>query len=295
MPSVHCVGVLAHPTRPQTAPIAEQIARSLEARGVEPRLYTVWQPADVEPHLAGCDVVVAIGGDGAMLRSARVCARFGIPVLGVNMGHLGFLTEVQSPDLWDGAMDDLLAERYWTEQRMMVNVQVWRSGVCVSADEALNEAVVGRGKMSRIVQLDTYIDGEWTTTYNADGLIVATATGSTAYALAAGGPILPPEMRSILLVPVAPHLSLDRPMVLPEGSSVKVFVSQGSQGDAALAIDGDHMVALRPGDHIDVKASQYVSRFIRMREKRYFYRSLLDRLEPRIPVPPAPERRQLDR
>ena len=294
MPSVHCVGVLAHPTRPQTAPIAEQIARSLEARGVETRLYTVWQPADVEPHLAGCDLVVAIGGDGAMLRSARVCARFGIPVLGVNMGHLGFLTEVQSPSLWADAMDDLLAERFWTEERMMVDVQVWRGGVCVSTDQALNEAVIGRGRTSRMVQLDTYIDNAWTTTYNADALIVATATGSTAYALAAGGPILPPEMRSILLVPVAPHLSLDRPMVLPEGSAVQVYISQESQGDAALAIDGDHLEELHVGDHVIVQASQYISRFIRMREKRYFYRSLLDRLEPRIAAPPTPERRQLD-
>jgi NAD+ kinase len=293
--SVHCVGVLAHPTRPQTAPIAEQIAASLEARGIETRLYTVWQPADVVGTLPECDVVEAIGGDGAMLRSARVCAPFGIPVLGINMGHLGFLTEVPGPDLWDAAMDDLLAERYWTEQRMMVDVDVWRSGVCIRQGEALNEAVIGRGNTSRIIQLDTYIDGEWTTTYNADALIVATATGSTAYALAAGGPILPPEMRSILLVPVAPHLSLDRPMVLPEGATVEVFVARGSQADATISVDGDQLAALQPGDHISVRASRHVSRFIRMREKRYFYRSLLDRLEPRMPVPPTPERRQLDR
>lgn len=295
MTSVHCVGVLAHPTRPQTAPIAEQIAASLEARGIETRLYTVWQPADVIPSLHECNVVVAIGGDGAMLRSARVCAPFGIPVLGLNMGHLGFLTEIDVPELWPAAIDDLLEGRYWTEQRMMIDVQVWRSGTCIRAGEALNEAVIGRGSTSRMVQLDTYIDGEWTTTYNADALIVSTATGSTAYALAAGGPILPPEMRSILLVPVAPHLSLDRPMVLPEGATVKVFVGQGSQADAALSVDGEPMAVLQPGDHVSVQASQHVSRFIRMREKRYFYRSLLDRLEPRMPVPPTPERRQLDR
>jgi NAD+ kinase len=228
-----------------------------------------------------------------MLRSARVCAQFGIPVLGINMGHLGFLTEVQGPDSWGVAMDALLAGQYWIEQRMMVDVKVWRSGVCVGTETALNEAVIGRGSMSRVVQLDTYIDGEWTTTYNADALIVATATGSTAYALAAGGPILPPEMRSILLVPVAPHLSLDRPMVLPEGATVSVAVAVGSQGDAALSIDGDLMANLHSGDYVTVQASQLSSRFIRMREKTYFYRSLLDRLEPRIPVPPTPERRQL--
>lgn len=295
MTSVHCVGVLAHPTRPKTAPIAEQIAVSLEARGLTTHLYTVWHPDDVTPHLHECDVVIAIGGDGAMLRSARVCAPFGIPVLGLNMGHLGFLTEVPGPEQWPAALDSLLDERYWIEQRMMIDVQVWRSGVCISTGEALNEAVIGRGGMSRVVRLDTYIDSEWTTTYNADALIVATATGSTAYALAAGGPILPPELRSILLVPVAPHLSLDRPIVLPEGATVEVIVAEGGHADVALAVDGEQMATLHPGDHVSVQASQHVSRFIRMREKRYFYRSLLDRLEPRMPVPPTPERRQLNR
>ncbi|MBE0689296.1 MAG: NAD(+)/NADH kinase, partial [Anaerolineae bacterium] len=126
-----------------------------------------------------------------------------------------------------------------------------------------------------------YIDGGWTTTYNADALIVATATGSTAYALASGGPILPPELHNILIVPVAPHLSLDRPIVLQEGSIVIVVVL--SETESALSADGVLVADLQQGDRIVIQASEQHARFVRMRERNYFYRSLLDRLEPRVP------------
>jgi NAD+ kinase len=135
-----------------------------------------------------------------------------------------------------------------------------------------------------IIRLDTYVDGDWTTTYNADALVIATATGSTAYALASGGPILPPELRNILIVPVAPHLSLDRPIVLPEGAMVEVVAPEDVRAEAIVAADGAKVGDLHPNDRVRVQASERVSRFVRLRERNYFYRSLLDRLEPRIPV-----------
>lgn len=290
MAPVNRVGVLAHPIRPQTAPIAEQIAYSLEKQGVETWLLTSWGPEDAVQQLPGTNMVIAIGGDGAMLRSARVCAPFAIPVLGVNMGHLGFLTEVQEPEAWDAAMRELLAGRYWVEQRMMIDVAVWRDNQLISHGEALNEAVIGRGNVTRLVRLQLMIDGEWATGYVADALIIATATGSTAYALAAGGPILPPELRNILVVPVAPHLSLDRPMVLPEGSTVEVIVSEQTHSDTVVAVDGELLLALAAGDRVCIQASEHISRFVRMREPTYFYRSLLDRLEPQVTLPATPVR-----
>lgn len=291
MTTVKRLGVLAHPWRPQTAPVAENITAALLARGLEVWSYADWDEDDVYKHIAQTDMVIAIGGDGAMLRAARVCAQAGVPVLGVNMGHLGFLTEVQDLKEWDGTVNALLSGDYWIEQRMMIRVTAWRDGVEMFAADALNDVVISRGAVMGIVRLDTYVDGDWATTYTADALIIATATGSTAYALASSGPILPPELRNILIVPVAPHLSLDRPIVLPEGATVEVVVSEETRTETVVAADGAALGDLRPHDRVRVQASERVSRFVRLRERNYFYRSLLDRLEPRIPT--APPRREV--
>jgi NAD+ kinase len=202
-----------------------------------------------------------------MLRAARACAPFSVPLLGVNMGRLGFLTEIQRPDDWDESLELILTDRCWIEQRMMIDVTASNQEGVIARSDALNDAVISRGAVTHTIQLDTYIDGYWTTSYNADALIIATATGSTAYALATGGPILPPELRNILVVPVAPHLSLDRPIVLPEGAMVEVVVTPDSQTDIILATDGIQMCALCSGDRIHVKASDHVSQFVRLREK----------------------------
>lgn len=279
-------GVLAHPKRPQTVPVAEHIAETLRARGVDVWQFSHWTDADIQPHLDGTDMVIAIGGDGAMLRAGRATAcdaararEHGIPVLGVNMGQLGFLTEI-APDEWENTLDPLLNGSYWVEQRMLLRVQALRNEQTLFSGDALNDVVISRGSAMRMIRLETHIDGGWTTTYNADALIIASATGSTAYALASGGPILPPELRNLLIVPVAPHLSLDRPIVLPEGANVDVIVPEGD-GDVLVAADGEGLGELEPGDRARVQASDRVACFVRLREKTYFYRSLLDRLEPR--------------
>jgi NAD+ kinase len=275
------IGVFAHPLRPQSAPLAERIAAALRVRSIDVSLHIRWDDASVSDLIAGFDAMVAIGGDGAMLRAARAGAAAGVPVLGVNMGRLGFLTEVRDPDEWEPALDQLLEGNYWIEQRMMLHAAVERGGEMLRTAEALNDIVISRSNTLRMIQLEAYIDGGWTTTYNADALIVATATGSTAYALAAGGPILPPELRNILIAPVAPHLSLDRPIVLQEGATVSIKVLMGME--TALAADGAAVTDLLPGDRVTVRASERLARFIRLRDRNYFYRSLLDRLEPRLP------------
>lgn len=279
------IGVLAHPTRPQSYPLAERIAAGLRARGLDVWTFTRWTEADVSGQIAGTDGVIAIGGDGAMLRAARVCAPESVPVLGINMGHLGFLTEIRDPDSWERRIDPVLNGRFWIEQRMMIQVQTQADGQSIPLYHALNDVVISRGVHTHVAQFDAYIDGGWTTRYHADGLIIATATGSTAYALACGGPILPPETRNILIVPVAPHLSLDRPIVLPEGARVEVVVSPDQGENAVLTADGTFLSELHSGVRVHVQASPHVSRFIRLRERNYFYRSLLDRLEPRVSVP----------
>ncbi len=287
------IGVLAHPQKPQTAPVAHNIADSLESRGLDVWVYTRWEEDDVIAQVRTADMVVAIGGDGAMLRAARVCASFAVPVLGVNMGQLGFLTEIRSPDNWDNNLNLLLRGDYWVESRMMIHASVLRTGTEIAEGDALNEVVINQGVIVKTIRLQTYIDGEWATTYNADGLVIATATGSTAYGLALGGPILPPELRNILLVPKAPHLSLNVPIVLSEGATVEVIPSSDTPVEMALLVDGTVLCDVLPDDRIRVQASEHVSRFVRLRERNYFYRSLLDRLEPRIPVRSEPERKQI--
>jgi NAD+ kinase len=242
-----------------------------------------WDAASIAAPVGESDLIVAIGGDGAMLRAARVCARAGVPVLGINAGHLGFLTET-SPLEWETALDNLLAGRYWIEERTMISAEAWRGEDRLCLEDALNDVVVGRGLAAKAILLEMYIDGGWATDYNADGLIIATATGSTAYALAVGGPILPPTLGNILVVPVAPHLSLDRPLVLDEGATVEIVVSDLLTSDAVLTVDGETLAELRSGDEIVVSSSGSMSRFVRLRDHNYFYRSLLDRMEPRLPA-----------
>lgn len=287
------VGVLAHPLRPQTFPVAAQIAEYLEAQNIDTWIYTRWEESDVTERIQGCDLVVAIGGDGAMLRAARVCAPKQVPVLGINMGQLGFLTEIPGPDAWEVPLARVLDGGGWIEERMMVQAAHTRGPYTLATGDALNDIVISRGIVPRTIRLETYIDNDWATTYNADALVIATATGSTAYALACGGPILPPELRNILIVPVAPHLSMERPIVLSQGSTVQVVAAEDNSSEMVLTVDGIDMGEVEPGDTIRVQASQHISRFVRLRERHYFYRSLLDRLEPRVQVRHQPDHRKL--
>jgi NAD+ kinase len=275
------IGVLAHPRRPATAPIAAQLAEKLQGHAIKTWVRTAWNEEDVDDLIKGTDLVVAIGGDGAMLRAARVCAVESVPVLGINMGRLGFLTE-WGRDEWAANLSDLLEGRYWIEERVMIRAEMRRGGRKLVDENALNEITISRGTVSPPILLDTYIDDEWTTTYNADGLIISTPTGSTAYALAVGGPILPPESRNILIVPIAPYLSMNRTIVLPEHSEVEVRLRMREAAEAVLVVDGQFRSGIHEEDCIHIRMSDDKSRFVRMRPRNYFYRSLLDRLEPNM-------------
>lgn len=228
--------------------------------------------------LSEVDLLITLGGDGSILQAARLTATHRVLMLGINLGRVGFLTEAET-DGWKGALSDALGGDYWIERRMMLRVTWWREGELMGEAEALNDAFVGRGARGRAVHLRVHVDGGELASYVADGLIVATPTGSTAYALAAGGPILPPELRNILLVPVAPHLSMERPVVLAEGVTVRLTVA--GRRPAVLTVDGQTAAELRNQDVVSVEASPHVARFARVRERTYFYRSLVKRLVPR--------------
>jgi NAD+ kinase len=196
------------------------------------------------------------------------------------MGRLGFLAEVE-PTEWEDVWPRVLGKDYWIEERMMLYAEYQR-GRESQGYEALNDVVISRGSLARIVRLETHIDGSYLTTYAADGLIVSTATGSTAYAFAAGGPVLPPQLKNILLLPIAPHLSLDRAIVLAQGAVVKILVHTDHQ--AILTVDGQFEYELEDGDVVTVQASRHSSRFVRMQDRTYFYRTLMERLRWALPA-----------
>lgn len=274
------IGLLYHPKLPATQPVAEEMARQAEELGLAAWIGSTWDEPAAKAEIATLDLLVPLGGDGSILRAARMGAQRGVPVLGVKMGRLGFLTELE-PGQWPTALPRLLAGDYWIEERMMLYAKYHRGQECRGQYEALNDVVVSRGSLARIVRLETHIDGSYLTTYAADGLIVSTATGSTAYALAVGGPILPPQLKNILLLPIAPHLSMDRAIVLAQGAVVKVLVHTDHQ--AILTVDGQFEYELRNGDWVTVQASPHVGRFVRFQDRAYFYRTLMERL--RWPLP----------
>lgn len=271
------IGILHHPKLPQSQPLAQEIADWLARHGTASWLGSAWNEALVEAEIRNLDLLVTLGGDGTILRAARMGARHGVPILGLNLGRLGFLAEIQ-PEGWHAQMNQMLDGDYWIEERMMLRAEFLQNGEPRRAFEALNDVVVSRGSLARMVRLTAYVDGGCLSSYAADGLIVATATGSTAYALAVGGPILPPELHNILVIPIAPHLSLDRAVVLAEGSTISIEVS--TDHSAMLTIDGQFEVELQDEDTVVVKASPFRACFVRMQEPTYFYRTLMARLQP---------------
>lgn len=272
VPKFERIAVASHPKIPEAIQTAEKIASYLQQNA----LYAasgLLDDQDMRNRIISreFDLLIALGGDGTMLRAGHLCAPLGIPILGINLGHFGFLIEVRGKQ-WREVFPNLISGDYWIENRMMLSAEQYRGELCLGNWDVLNEVVVSRGHIVRPVRLDASVDGRFLSTYVADGLIAATPTGSTAYALAVGGPILPPELRNILLVPVAPHLSIDRAIVLAEGASVSITVH--TDHDAVLSVDGQPPISLIDGDRVESRACTHTAQFVRFQDPGYFYRNL---------------------
>ena len=278
--AVNVVGILTNPHYPKTLTLAQQIKDALQARGIRGVGITKQETLLAEQPL---DALITLGGDGTMLRAAHLVAEHGTPILGIHMGRLGFLAEVPAAE-WEQSLDRIATQQFWLEERSMLCCRLRREGEKSGPWDALNEVVIGRGGISHVVHLATYVDGGYFTTYVADGLIVATATGSTAYALSAGGPILPPELHNMLLVPICPHLSLERTVVLAKGATVTICVKSAAQG--VVVVDGTEQTKLQVGDEIELTTSPHVTRFVRLYDRREVYETLSERLKPRKVVKP---------
>jgi NAD+ kinase len=270
--SIKRIAIFGHQKLPDIEKESVAIAEFLNEKGIETQHGYLYDETIYRKVKQGeFDLLIALGGDGTMLRAGHLGGPSDVAVLGINLGRFGFLTEI-ARDQWKGFLERMLAGEYWLEKRMMLCAEQWRADALLGKWDVLNEVVVSRGQIIRPVHITARVDGRYLTTYVADALIAATPTGSTAYALAAGGPILAPELRNILLVPVAPHLSLDRAIVLAEGSSVSISTEVNHQ--AVFSVDGQVPVGLTDDDRVNVYASPYVVKFIRFQDPGYFYRNL---------------------
>lgn len=213
-------------------------------------------------------VGVTVGGDGTLLNTAREVASAGIPICGINLGRLGFLTEVELPDL-SKSLDKLISREYQIEERLMLDAMIIRQGRTIHISSALNDVVISKSGVSRMIKMNLYIDNELTANYRADGLIVATATGSTGYSLSAGGPIINPILKAIVLTPICSHTLHVRPLVISEEEVVKIEMI-ANQEDVVLTIDGQTVYSLIPNDTVLVKRSSFRAQFIRLNGRSYY-------------------------
>lgn len=273
------IGILFHPEKEASQAMALEVQSWLEALGLQTWLA---RGADHEPdgeviaqRLPGTSLLVILGGDGATLRAARVAAPLGVPLFSINMGRVGFLSEAQL-DNWQLRLKRVLDGDCWMERRLMLQARLQRQHECVAEFMSLNDVIVGRGAQARVLRLHLSVDGNSVTTYTADALIVATPTGSTAYALAAGGPLLPPQLLNFLVVPVAPHLSLDRAVILHEEAEVTIEVEMDHE--ATVAADGQNTTPLQDRDRVVVSKHADRTLFVRVGSPTYFYHRLMERL-----------------
>lgn len=279
------IGLIPHTGKPEALALTRQLIDVLTDRNVD--FFLEPEAGDLLGHRHNVrelsqwsDVTVAIvlGGDGALLRAARPLARLGVPLLGVNFGHFGFLTEVEARSA-DELVDHVLAAQYTIELRMMLRVRLFRDEACIVDGVALNDAVVSRGTMARVLHVGTRSDGEDVLNFTGDGVIVATPTGSTAYSLSAGGPIINPLLECIVLTPICPHALATRSVVLRSEERLDIEVA-ATHDDIMLTIDGQEGYPMRPGDRLQVTRAPWHTRLVRLRE-RSFYKVLRSRMSER--------------
>ncbi len=268
------IGIICKPGKPEPPEILREIIPYMEEKGFE--LYLEEDAArkvkrkgvgrEQIPELV--EAVIVLGGDGTMLSVARLVAHKDIPILGINLGGLGFITEVNRDEVKE-AIDKMLVEQCSVEERLMLKVHIHRLGEKITDYLVLNDIVINKGALARIIDLETFIDNQYVTTYKADGLIVSTPTGSTAYNLSAGGPIIHPALNSVVITPICPHTLTNRPLVLSDTSVVEIILQSESE-DVFLTLDGQVGYSFRKGDRVEIMRSEYKTKLLIPCEKNYF-------------------------
>jgi NAD+ kinase len=269
------IGIVYIVTSSAAVEMMETLHRALSEQGRRVWTCSSRSDDDLDGQLAGTDAVIVLGGDGTILSVARRCAEQHVPILGVNFGRVGFLTELEPGEV-DEKLPLYLEGNFWMDERSMLQAEVESHGTIHSL-MALNDIVLVRGAEPRVIRLKIWIDGHLYNSTVADGVIVSTATGSTAYNLSAGGPILHPQVRSKVLTPIAPHLVADRSLILEANASITMELQPRST-TAVLSADGQINVDVAVGNQVTVTSSALTTRFLRRRPPTWFYRILSAKL-----------------
>ncbi|MCA1818355.1 MAG: NAD(+)/NADH kinase [Acidobacteria bacterium] len=275
------VGVLVKPHHPEAARTICRLLAHLNARGVALVTTPREDRAEIERE-AGCplevleaerladsvDLIVVLGGDGTMISTARLLDNRHVPVLGVNYGRLGYLTEVRVEEMTD-ALDAVLAGDYRIDSRVMLAAELWRGEEKLLRNRVLNDAVVSKSALARIIEIETRLDGQLVNVFRADGLIVSTPTGSTAYNLSAGGPIIYPSMNAVVITPICPHTLSNRPLVVPDTAEIEVTLRTPRE-EVALTLDGQVGVRLEANDRVKIVKSRTTFNLVQPPARNYF-------------------------
>jgi NAD+ kinase len=264
------IGVLYHPLNGEARTMAGQLETFLAGRGVVVWSCSAWEGEQINAGINGTDLLVTIGGDGTILRAAQAAMAGETAIVGINMGKLGFMTELAADGVED-TLDRFLAGEGWLDERATLEARYGGNTYY-----ALNDVVVARGSAARTISIEVRINGERLTGYRADGVVVATATGSTGYALAAGGPILHPRASEFVLIPVVPHIDPGYPVVLPSDAVVGLVITTAQE--ATLSIDGYINLPLSGNDSVEVRLGSRKARFLRIHPEK-FYGTLEQRLK----------------
>lgn len=267
------IGIFVHSRSEAASRLAEEVTSFLLRHVDNVWVTSSWDDSATTGQVADTDLLICLGGDGTVLHAARTVIPHSVPILGVNMGRLGFLAEVRPQQLMD-RLPEVLDGACRIEERAMLQAQVPAWGVTA---HALNDIVVGRATIGRPMYMDVSVDHCRLAIFRCDGVIVASATGSTAYSLSAGGPILHPESKDLILTPVAPHLAAVRPLVLPPDSVIDLTVS--SDKEAIVSVDGQVDRPLESGGKVIVGRSPHIARFIRFSKPEQYYEMLAERLD----------------
>jgi NAD+ kinase len=270
------IGIISRPRRSNLSVVVPPLLSWLEARGIhvvydQETASSLAEPSEGrsrEQVAAASDLLLVLGGDGTLLAAARVAAPRGIPILPINMGSLGFLTSFRLEELYP-ALEEILAGRLTISERVMLHAELQRGDKILDKQTVVNEVVINKGALARMIELELSIDKDFVCRYRADGLIVASPTGSTAYSLSAGGPIVHPSVESFIITPICPHTLSDRPVVVGDTSIIEVKLSAGTES-VFLTLDGQKGIPLQATDRVRISRAQQLLKLIQTPNKSYF-------------------------
>jgi NAD+ kinase len=270
------IGIISRPRRSNLAAVVPPLLGWLESRGIKVfydtetagALHDSAKGIERDQVAKNSQLLLVLGGDGTLLAAARVAAPLDIPILPINMGSLGFLTSFKLEEMYP-ALEETLAGRLPSSERVMLDVELEREGRVIERQTVLNEAVINKGALARMIDLELLIDGEFVCRYRVDGLIVATPTGSTAYSLSAGGPIVHPSVESWVITPICPHTLSDRPVVIRDSSQVEIDLSAGTES-VFLTLDGQTGIPMQSADKVRMTRAAERLKLIQPQKKSYF-------------------------